>query len=179
VSSGQIVDRGTNPLVGATVLARNSGSSNPRQTLFPITNSILDNLEENAIVGSTISTLNRYKNMIMHAAFSDQKFGLEVTPVARGNVNWIGLVVKSLQKIKKNLRTNLINLNHLRNINRHCAEYQIVANAIKCKHVSNKAVLLVAWIVTENPSDEALSPTRYPNGGYESENFRNFKLYHD
>ena len=86
VSSDQIVDRGTNPVVGATVFARNSGSSNPRQTLGTITNSILNTLEENVIVGSTISTLNRYKNMIMHAAFSDQKFGLEVTPVARGNV---------------------------------------------------------------------------------------------
>ena len=64
-------------------------------------------------------------------------------------------------------------------MNRHCAEYQIVANAIKCKNVFNRAVVLVAWIVIENPSDESLSPTRYLNGGYESQDFRDFKMYHN
>ena len=86
------------------------------------------------------------------------------------------MIIKSLQAIKRNLRTHLIDLNHLRDENHHSAEYQIVADAIKRPNVADGAVVLVAWIVSENPNDESLTPNRNMSTGvYKSQDFSFFR----
>ena len=177
-SGGQIVDHGTNPVFDATVsFACNSGVFNPRRILSTMTNSFQDRMEETTIVGTTIYTLLKYKKKITLAALTDHHTnGFPITRAARGNVSWIERIIKSLQTIKRNLRYDLIDLNHLKNGNHLSAEYQSVAAAIKCPNVADGAVVLVAWIVSENPNDESLTPNRNMSTGvYESQDFSFFR----
>ena len=137
-------------------------------------------MQEKVLLSSTISTLQKYSRNILNAAISDrQSKGWTINPATRGLYTWINAVIASLSKISKNLRTNTINLNHLRDYDRNSVEYKTVADAIKCFGVAETGVILVAWVIIEHPNEESLLPNRHllPSGVvvYQSPDYSAFK----
>lgn len=173
------------PLSQASSLTHPSYSPNPNLGTNGLNNAFGRKLFNNdlpklVMLGKTITTLMTYSRMIQAAALSDHhKFGLEITSVCTGNRNWINTIAQSLRKIKKNYPHSPINLQHLKDFTSSDEEYNVVAAAITSERgVSKGGVVLVAWVVTDEPDNESLKPFRYGSGMYESAVFASFKKSH-